>query len=537
MALLASESLGDANRAGKDGHRGTGELSRGALGVAMNLPTIGLLLLVLAYPVVYAGYLSLHRVGIAQLRRGVFPWNNGDNYARLLEDPLFALALKNTILFTLLVVGVEVVLAIAIALLLNQASLWTSRLARLLILIPYGVPPITNGLIWSFMYSFQFGFLNRLLFSSGLINEPVNWAGNPDTALYAVAVAYIWRTLPFAVLIVHAALQGIPREDGRGLRLCAGAPRRSFRDRLCPAPLPADRVTMEPRGLPRLLMHFANGLVILFIMLPIVAVVLGSLQPERTLQGESRRVIPSEWTLDNFTVILTQGQQKGRIFEQATYLPDNIKSFYRAFANSLIVALGVTLLTVGFGALSAYTVARLELRWALWLMQANVVARFLPAIVLMIPLYVVVRSLGQLNTLHAVVLTETGFLLPYAIVILVPFFATIPADLEDAARIDGCTHFQAFWRIILPLSAPGLAACAVIMFIISWHELLIPLILNSPPEFMTLPVIVASLVGDVHVFFNLLMAICLLSLLPTVILVALLQRYVVEGLAAGAVKG
>src|SRR5215208_4607027 len=253
---------------------------------------------------------------------------------------------------------------------------------------------------------------------------------------------------------------------------------------------------MEPRGLPRLLMHLANGLVILFIMLPIVAVVLGSLQPERTLQGESRRVIPSEWTLDNFTVILTQGQQKGRIFEQATYLPDNIKSFYRAFANSLIVALGVTLLTVGFGALSAYTVARLKLRWALWLMQANVVARFLPAIVLMIPLYVVVRSLGQLNTLHAVVLTETGFLLPYAIVILVPFFANIPADLEDAARIDGCTHFQAFWRIILPLSAPGLAACAVIMFIISWHELLIPLILNSRPEFMTLPAALRPAMDD-----------------------------------------
>ena len=155
----------------------------------------------------------------------------------------------------------------------------------------------------------------------------------------------------------------------------------------------------------------------------------------------------------------------------------------------------------------------------------------------MIPLYVVVRSLGQLNTLHAVILTETGFLLPYAIVILVPFFANIPADLEDAARIDGCTHFQAFWRIILPLSTPGLAACSVITFIISWHELLIPLILNSRPEFMTLPVIVASLVGDVHVFFNLLMAICLLSLLPTVFLVALLQRYVVEGLSAGAVKG
>jgi multiple sugar transport system permease protein len=198
--------------ASRHGTRGTRELSVGALGTVMNLPTIGLLLLVLAYPVVYAGYLSLHQVGIAQLRRGVFPWNDWQNYTRLFEDPLFALALKNTIVFTVLVVAVEVVLAIGIALLLNQASLWSSRLARLLILVPYGVPPITNGLIWSFLYSFQFGFLNRILFSLGLINDPVNWAGNPNTALYAVAVAYIWRTLPFAVLIIHAALQGIPRE-------------------------------------------------------------------------------------------------------------------------------------------------------------------------------------------------------------------------------------------------------------------------------------------------------------------------------------
>jgi multiple sugar transport system permease protein len=294
---------------------------------------------------------------------------------------------------------------------------------------------------------------------------------------------------------------------------------------------------MEPTGRTRLLMHIANGLVILFLLFPLLAVTIGSLQSEKTLQGESRQVFPSEWTLDNYTVILTQGAQKGRIFEQATYLPDNIKSFYRAFANSLIVALGVTALTVGFGALSAYTVSRMRLRWAMWLMQANVIARFVPAIVLMIPLYVVVRSLGQLNTLHAVILTETGFLLPYAVVILVPFFANIPPDLEDAARIDGCSRFSAFRRIILPLSTPGLAACSVIMFIISWHELLIPLILNSRPEYMTLPVVIASLVGDVHVFFNLMMAICLLSLLPSVLLIALLQKYVVQGLSAGAVKG
>jgi len=74
------------------------------------------------------------------------------------------------------------------------------------------IPPITNGLIWSYLYSFQFGFLNRILFSLGWIDAPINWAGNPDTALFAVTVPYVWRTLPFAILLVHAALQGIPRE-------------------------------------------------------------------------------------------------------------------------------------------------------------------------------------------------------------------------------------------------------------------------------------------------------------------------------------
>lgn len=287
----------------------------------------------------------------------------------------------------------------------------------------------------------------------------------------------------------------------------------------------------------RILLHLANLVVITFFLLPIFAVIIGSVQSEKSLQADTRRLLPLEFTLDNFTVILTQGEQKGRIFDQISYLPDNIKRFYTALSNSVIVALSVTLLTVGFGALSGYTIARMRYRWTIWLLQANIVARFVPAIVLMIPLYVLMRGLGLLNSLPGVIIAETGFLLPYAILILAPYFDAIPRDLEDAARIDGCSRFGAFWRIVLPLSTPGLAACGVIMFIISWHELLIPLILNARPDFMTLPVVIASLVGDVHVFFNLLMAICLLALAPSVLLVLLLQRYVVQGLSVGAVKG
>ena len=287
----------------------------------------------------------------------------------------------------------------------------------------------------------------------------------------------------------------------------------------------------------KLLLHVANLTVIVFILLPLAAVFIASIQSEKSLQADTRRVLPAEVTLDNFTVILTKGQQRGRIFEQATYLPENIKSFYAAFLNSTIVAVSVTALTLLFGSLSAYTIARLRFRWTLFLLQANIVIRFVPAIVLMIPLYIVMRSLGQLNSLSGVIIAETGFLLPYAILILAPYFDSIPSELEEAARIDGCTRLGAFVRIVLPLATPALAACGVIMFIVSWHELLIPLILNARPDFMTLPVVIASLVGDVFVFFNLMMAICLLALAPTVVLVALLQRYIVEGLSAGAVKG
>jgi multiple sugar transport system permease protein len=193
-------------------HRFGRELPPRLLGVAMNLPTLVVLALVLAYPIYYAAYLSMHKVTLVQLRTGVFPFVGIDNYLKVLDDPLFRLSLGNTLSFTAFTVVSEVVLAVAIAILINQQDIWTSRITRFLILLPYAVPPIANGLIWSFIYNGKLGFLNRLLYSVGAIDRPIDWTANADTALYAVAVPYIWRTLPFAILLVHAALQGINKE-------------------------------------------------------------------------------------------------------------------------------------------------------------------------------------------------------------------------------------------------------------------------------------------------------------------------------------
>lgn len=294
---------------------------------------------------------------------------------------------------------------------------------------------------------------------------------------------------------------------------------------------------MRPRPVARVALHAANLLAIAFFLLPLVAVTIGALQSEKSLQASTRSLLPPEWTLDNFRVILSGGTQKGAIFEQATYLPDNVKKIYYALGNSAAISVSVTFLTLVFASLSAYTVVRLRLRWIAWLTNLNVFARFVPIIVLMIPLYVTFRNIGLLNSIWGVIVAETGFLLPYGILILAPYFATVPRELDEAARIDGCSRFTAFLRVTLPLSTPALASYGAIVFIISWNDLLIPLILNNRAEFMTLPVVIASLVGDVHVFFNLMMAICLLALAPSVLLVLLLRKFVVQGLAVGGVKG
>jgi multiple sugar transport system permease protein len=295
---------------------------------------------------------------------------------------------------------------------------------------------------------------------------------------------------------------------------------------------------MRPSRPTRIVLHLANLLAIAFFVLPITAALIGSLQSEKTLRADTRTVLPQEWTLDNFRVFLSAGaQSSGSIYEQATYLPDNVKKMHYALVNSTVIAVSVTVLTLIFASLSAFTVARLRRRWLEWLMSINVFARFVPVIVLMIPLYVTFRRLDLLNSVWGVITAETGFLLPYGVLILAPYFEALPHELDEAARIDGCSRFTAFLRITLPLSTPALASYGAIVFIVAWNDLLTPLILNNRAEFMTLPVVVASLVGDVHVFFNLMMAICLVAMAPSVILVLLLQKFVVRGLTAAAVKG
>jgi len=189
-----------------------GEAPAGRLALILNLPSLVALALVLAYPIGFAGYLSLHEVSIRQLRSGEFPWAGLANFARLFQDEVFWLSLRHTLLFVAASVLLEVVIGLAIALTISDERVWLSRLTRVLILIPWAVPPVVNGLLWSFIANAQYGYLNRALHKLGLITDYVNWLGQPQLAMAVVIAAYVWRTTPFNILLYHAAIQGIPAE-------------------------------------------------------------------------------------------------------------------------------------------------------------------------------------------------------------------------------------------------------------------------------------------------------------------------------------
>lgn len=276
-------------------------------------------------------------------------------------------------------------------------------------------------------------------------------------------------------------------------------------------------------------LNLAGLAVMAWLLIPLCALVLGAFQTEASLLANAMNILPSEWTTINFEVLL------GR--ESPMYVPPLAQWFPRAFWNSSLVAISVTFLTLIFAALAAYSVARLKFVGSGVYVYVLLATRMVPIVVLLVPLYIVLRRLGFLNSVWGVVITEVGFLLPYAIWMLMGYFASLPTELEDAARIDGCTRLGSLVRIVLPLSAPGLAAAAVITFMISWHELVIPLIIAPMQETMTLPVLLANLVTDYRILYTLMNAISLIGLLPTALLAMLLQRYVVRGLIAGAMKG
>lgn len=210
-----------------------------------------------------------------------------------------------------------------------------------------------------------------------------------------------------------------------------------------------------------------------------------------------------------------------------------VNQFPRNIGNSFAVASLTTLLTLVLGSPAAYALSRLRVRRRNAILALFLGIAIFPAIGMVGPLYVGMARLHLINTYPALVLPYTLLTLPLAVWILTHFFSTLPPSLEDAALIDGCTPVQAFVRIILPLSAPGVFTAAILIFIWAWNEFLFALIMTSTPESRTVPVALALFAGLHELPWATIAAATVVSVVPVLLLVALFQRRIVEGLTSG----
>ncbi len=218
------------------------------------------------------------------------------------------------------------------------------------------------------------------------------------------------------------------------------------------------------------------------------------------------------------------------------------ESTLRHFRNSLIAATGSTLLSVIIGAMAGYGLSRFRYYWgrlgwdndniAFWIISQ----RFLPPAIFIVPFVLLYNQFGMIDTYIGLILAYTMFNIPFAVWIMRDFFNGLPIDLEESARVDGATRWQAFYRIVLPLSAPGLVAVAIFSFIFSWNEYLFALMLTNFNA-ITMPVLIAGQNNTRGIEWWFISALTLTAVAPVIIIGLLLERFITRGLTAGAIKG
>lgn len=268
-------------------------------------------------------------------------------------------------------------------------------------------------------------------------------------------------------------------------------------------------------------------LALILIYMPVAWLLISSVSTRAELLSTPIHWIPQAPTFKNYVDILAPSKGVSEV----------ARTFRVTLGNSLLVAGSVTLVALVLGSVAAYALVRLRMPFRQGLLVGILGTRMIPEISLVIPMYLFATRFGLFNTPLILVITYLSFALPFAIWLMAAFFGTIPVELEDAARIDGCNRFETLWRVILPISSPGLVSTGLFVFLSAWDEFFFALILTSTVSAKTVPVAIAEFTGRYVVDVGGMMTGGVLAAIPPVLLSLLFQRYIVSGLTAGAVKG
>ena len=255
-----------------------------------------------------------------------------------------------------------------------------------------------------------------------------------------------------------------------------------------------------------------------FLLLPIVWLVLSSFRNTDSIQAGRLVPYPSELTVMNYV-------EAFRIANLTTFL-----------LNSFVIAITVMLVVVFIASLGAYALSRFQLRGKNLFMMLALMPQFFPYVLILIPFYVLMSNIGLVDSHLGLILTHTSITLPFALWMLTGYFNAIPRDLDQAAQIDGCSRLGVLFRIIYPIAIPGMVVAGFFAFVVSWGDYLFVSIISQSPETQTLPIGLQTFMSSLQVRWGLITAGTVIAIVPTILFFAIVQRRLVAGLTAGAVK-
>jgi multiple sugar transport system permease protein len=328
----------------------------------------------------------------------------------------------------------------------------------------------------------------------------------------------VWRGVMLVLWPIRMALRGVVAAfwavNGACETVCG-----AIAHRLHP-PNSTPRVSSKRKStVGHALLWVATGVVLLWVLLPFYFIFVTAFKTTLQIQQVQNMFWPAPWSLEHFTYLFTQ-------------LP-----FATWYLNTIIVAAVATAVSLFAASLGAYALVRLRWRGASVLSTTVLVAYLMPAALMFIPLYAILFQLHLINTLGALIVTYPTIVLPFATWLMMGYYRSIPEELEDAAMIDGCTRFQTYWLVVLPLVRPALLAVAMFAITQAWNEFLFAKTFLNSTQVFTLPVGLGQLlVADVQPWGEL-MAAALLTAFPVIVLYMVGQRFMIAGLTAGSVKG
>jgi len=281
------------------------------------------------------------------------------------------------------------------------------------------------------------------------------------------------------------------------------------------------------RHLNKLFLTLLTLPVLFFIFFPLLWLFSASLSTQVELYSIPPHWIPLHPTFQNYLDIIFPSLAVSAV----------PRTFAAAIMNSIKIASAVTVICIVIGGLAAYALVRIPFKFNRTIQLGLLGTRMIPEVSLIIPLFVVASSLDLINKPTVLIIAYLSFALPYAIWMMAAFFQTVPIELEEAARLDGCSRLGILWRVVMPIAVPGLISTAMFTFLLAWDEFFYALIFTSTLAAKTAPVAIAEFVGRYAVNITGMMAGGILAALPPVILGLVFQRYIVSGMTAGAVKG